>query len=132
MTDRTSRAVAPVSAVCAVFAAQPSAYPPSTRKSDVAPTCGSAAKATSAEEGCLRAAFGGEKSRKRQGRTKPRGRARPAAVTSARGADSFGPLRGRSKCREKQRKGVPKPKNPAVSRKNSGVPTKNEVIERVW
>ena len=29
MTDRTSRAVAPVSAVCAAFAAQPSAYPTS-------------------------------------------------------------------------------------------------------
>ena len=43
MTDRTSRAVAPVSAVCAAFAAQSSAYPPSTRKPDVAPVCGSAA-----------------------------------------------------------------------------------------
>ena len=40
MTDRTSRAVAPVSAICAAFRTQPSAYPPSTRKSDVAPTCG--------------------------------------------------------------------------------------------
>ena len=44
MTDRTSRAVAPVSAVCAAFAAQSSAYPPSARKSDVAPPCRSAAK----------------------------------------------------------------------------------------
>ena len=43
MTDRTFRAVAPVSAVCAAFAAQSSAYPPSTKKPDVAPTCGSAA-----------------------------------------------------------------------------------------
>ena len=43
MTDRTFRAVAPVSAVCAAFAAQSSAYPPSTRKPDVAPVCGSAA-----------------------------------------------------------------------------------------
>ena len=44
MTDRTSRAVAPVSAVCAAFAAQPSTYPPEAPKPDVAPTCGSAAK----------------------------------------------------------------------------------------
>ena len=39
-------------------------------------------------------------------RTKPRGRARPAAVTSARGAGSFGDLRGRSKSSEKQPWGV--------------------------
>ena len=34
------------------------------------------------------------------------GRARPAAVTSARGAGSFGDLRGRSKHSEKQPEGV--------------------------
>ena len=34
------------------------------------------------------------RSRKRRSRTKPRGRARPAAVTSARRAGSFGDLRG--------------------------------------
>ena len=43
---------------------------------------------------------------RRKSRTKPRGRARPAAVTSARGADSFGLLRGRSKGSEKQSEGV--------------------------
>jgi hypothetical protein len=43
VTDSVFRAVAPVSAVCAAFAAQSSAYPPSTRKPDVAPVCGSAA-----------------------------------------------------------------------------------------
>ena len=43
MTDRTSRAGAPVSAVCAAFRTQPSAYPPETLKPDVAPVCGSAA-----------------------------------------------------------------------------------------
>ena len=41
MTGSAFRAVAPVSAVCAAFAAQPSAYPSSSRKPDVAPTCGS-------------------------------------------------------------------------------------------
>ena len=44
MTDCTSRAVAPVSAVCAAFRTQPSAYPPEAPKPDVAPPCGSAAK----------------------------------------------------------------------------------------
>ena len=44
MTGSAFRAVAPVSAVCAVFAAQPSAYPPRATKPDVAPTCRSAAK----------------------------------------------------------------------------------------
>ena len=39
---------------------------------------------------------------RRESRTKLRGRARPAAVTSARGAGSFGYLRGRSKSSEKQ------------------------------
>ena len=45
---------------------------------------------------------------RRKGRTKLRGRARPAAVTSARGAGSFGDLRGRSKHSEKQPEGVAK------------------------
>ena len=40
--------------------------------------------------------------RRRESRTKPRGRARPLAVTSARSAGSFGYLRGRSKSSEKQ------------------------------
>ena len=44
MTDRTSRAVAPMLAVCAAFAAQPSAYPPEVPKTDVAPPCGNVAK----------------------------------------------------------------------------------------
>ena len=43
---------------------------------------------------------------RRESRTKPRGRARPAAVTTARGAGSFGDLRGRSKRRKNQPWGV--------------------------
>ena len=43
MTASLPRAVAPVSALCAAFAAQSSVYPLSTRKPDVAPVCGSAA-----------------------------------------------------------------------------------------
>ena len=41
VTASPFHAVAPVSAVCAAFRTQPSTYPPSTRKPDVAPTCGS-------------------------------------------------------------------------------------------
>ena len=50
----------------------------------------------------------GEKAarKRRESGTKPRGRARPAAVTSARRAGSFGALRGRSKSSEKQPEGV--------------------------
>ena len=44
MTGSAFRAVAPVLAVCAAFVAQPSAYPPNTRKPDVAPTCEDAVK----------------------------------------------------------------------------------------
>ena len=51
MTVSPYRAVAPVSAVCAVFAAQPGAYPPRGTKPDVAPTCGNVAGTASAEEG---------------------------------------------------------------------------------
>ena len=59
MTGSAFRAVAPVSAVCAAFAAQSSAYPPSTRKPDVAPTCGSVAETANEEGRHLWAAFGG-------------------------------------------------------------------------
>ena len=68
--------------------------------------CGGVAETANAEEASLQAASGRKQSRKRRSRTKPRGRARPAAVTSARGADSFGLLRGRSKSSEKQSEGV--------------------------
>ena len=51
MTGSAFRAVAPVSAVCAAFAAQSSAYPPSTRKPDVAPVCGRTRQSYSTEGG---------------------------------------------------------------------------------
>ena len=100
--------VAPVSAVCAAFAAQPSAYPPNTRKPDVAPTCGSIGKTSGCNRtagerrplhgGCGSSAVKCKIERfwtlRRKGRTKPRGRARPAAATTARRAGSFGDLRG--------------------------------------
>ena len=90
MTDRTFRAVAPVSAVCAAFAAQSSAYPPEAAKPDVAPTCGGVAETANAEEASLQAASGRKQSRKRRSRRKPRCRARTLADTSARSAGSLG------------------------------------------
>ena len=90
MTGSVFRTVVPVSAVCAAFAAKPSAYPPEALKPDVAPTCGSVAETASAEEDRLRAIFGGGMSRKRRGRRKPRCRARTLADTSARSAGSLG------------------------------------------
>ena len=70
VTGSAFRAVAPVSAVCAAFRTQPSAYPPEAAKPDVAPTCRSVAEMASAEGNRLRAAFGGGTSRKRRGRRK--------------------------------------------------------------
>ena len=66
MTGSAFRVVAPVSAVCAAFTAQPSAYPPRAIKPDVAPPCRNVAKAASTEENRLRAAFGGGRSRERR------------------------------------------------------------------
>ena len=59
-----------------------------------------------AENGQNRGILDAAARKRRESRTKPRGRARPAAVTSARGAGSFGDLRGRSKHSEKQPEGV--------------------------
>ena len=67
MTDRTSRAVAPVSAICAAFRTQPSAYPPEAAKPNVVPTCGGVAETANEEGRHLWAAFGGGRSRKRRG-----------------------------------------------------------------
>ena len=90
MTGSAFHAVAPVSAICAAFWTQPSAYPPEATKPDVAPVCGSFTGTEGTEGNRLRAAFGGERSRKRRGRRKPRCRARTLADTSARSAGSLG------------------------------------------
>ena len=90
MTASPPHAVAPVSAVCAAFAAQPSVYTPSARKPDVAPPCGNVAETVSAEEDRLRAVFGGGRSRKRQGRRKGLALFCASPSTSARSAGSFG------------------------------------------
>ena len=59
MTGSAFRAAAPVSAVCAAFAAQPSTYPPEAPKPDVAPVCGSFTGTAGTEGNRLRAVLGG-------------------------------------------------------------------------
>ena len=70
MTGSAFHAVAPVSAVCAAFRTQPSAYPPEATKPDVAPVCGSFTGTAGTEGNRLQAAFGGERSCKWRGRRK--------------------------------------------------------------
>ena len=90
MTDRTSRAVVPVSALCAAFAAQPSAYPPEATKPDVAPVCGSVRQSYSTEAGAPAGGF--------RRREKPQSARQEKSLalfcaspsTSARSAGSFG------------------------------------------
>ena len=94
MTNSVFRAVAPVSAVYAAFAAQSSAYPPETLKLDVAPVCGSVAETANEEGRHLWAAFGGgEAASGEAGESQGVVRA-PLAVISARSAGSLG-LSGR-------------------------------------
>ena len=57
VTGSAFRAVAPVSAVCAAFRTQPSAYPPEATKPDVAPTCGSVWQSYSTEAGAPAGGF---------------------------------------------------------------------------
>ena len=49
MSGSAFHTVAPVSAVCAAFAAQPSAYPLGAEKAHVAPPCGSKKNSTEAQ-----------------------------------------------------------------------------------
>ena len=67
MTGSVFHAVAPVSAVCAAFRTQPSAYPPEATKPDVAPVCGSFTGTAGTEGNRLQAACGGGRSRNRRG-----------------------------------------------------------------
>ena len=70
MTGSAFHAVAPVSALCAAFAAQPSTYPPEAPKPDVAPTCGSVWQSYSTEAGAPAGGF--------RRREKPRAAKQPA------------------------------------------------------
>lgn len=90
MTASPSRTVAPVSAVCAAFTTQPSAYPPEATKPDVAPVCGSFTGTAGTEGNRLQAACGGGRSRKRRGRRKDLALFCASLSTSARSAGSFG------------------------------------------
>ena len=90
MTGSAFRAVAPVSAVCAAFRTQPSAYPPEATKPDVAPTCGSVWQSYSTEAGAPAGGFRRRRSRKRRGRRKGLALFCASPSTSARSAGRFG------------------------------------------
>ena len=90
MTGSVFRAVAPVSAICAAFRTQPSAYPPEATKPDVAPVCGSFTGTAGTEGNRLQAACGGGRSRNRRGRRKGLALFCASQATSARSAGSLG------------------------------------------
>ena len=89
MTGSAFHAVAPVSAICAAFRTQPSAYPPEATKPDVAPVCGSFTGTAGTEGNRLQAACGGGRSRKRRSRRKGLALFCASPSTSARSAGSF-------------------------------------------
>ena len=89
MTGSAFRAVAPVSAVCAAFRTQPSAYPPNTRKPDVAPTCGSVRQSYSTEAGAPAGGFRRRKEPQAAKQEKTLALFCAGLTTSARSAGSF-------------------------------------------
>ena len=98
----------------------PAKYQKTGRCADVRERCGNGKRRRKTPVGGFRR----RRSRKRRGRTKPRCRARPAAVTTARGAGSLGILR-RGCCEGKNSPvGVRSAKSPAVSGKTAGLRTK--------
>ena len=90
MTDSVFRAVAPVSAVCAAFAAQPSVYTPNARKPDVAPTCGSVRQSYSTEAGAPAGGFRRRNEPQAAKQEKSLALFCARTSTSARSAGSFG------------------------------------------
>ena len=139
MTGSAFRTVAPVLAVCAAFAVQPSALPTRSlktgrcadvrhKKFDRSPAQRVRSKEEMQRNGRdlpLAAGRGIWSLHRRsgEGRTKPRCRARSAAVTTARGAGSLGFSRRGCCRRENNPIGVRKAKSPAVSGKTAGLHT---------
>ena len=90
MTGSAIHAVAPVSAVCAAFRTQPSAYPPEAPKPDVAPTCGSVRQSYSTEAGAPAGGFRRRKEPQAAKQEKSLALFCASPATSARSAGSFG------------------------------------------
>ena len=90
MTNCTSRAVAPVSAICAAFRTQPSAYPPEATKPDVAPVCGSVRQSYSTEAGAPAGGFRRRNEPQAAKQEKSLALFCASPSTSARSAGSFG------------------------------------------
>ena len=90
MTGSAFRAVAPVSAVCAAFRTQPSAYPPEATKPDVAPVCGSVRQSYSTEAGAPAGGFRRRNEPQAAKQEKSLALFCVSPSTSARSAGSFG------------------------------------------
>lgn len=90
MTDSVFRAVAPVSAICAAFRTQPSAYPPEATKPDVAPVCGSVRQSYSTEAGAPAGGFRRRNEPQAAKQEKSLALFCASPSTSARSAGSFG------------------------------------------
>ena len=90
MTDSVFRAVAPVSAICAAFRTQPSAYPPEATKPDVAPVCGSVRQSYSTEAGAPAGGFWRRNEPQAAKQEKSLALFCASPSTSARSAGSFG------------------------------------------
>ena len=90
MTASPFRAVAPVSAICAAFRTQPSAYPTEASKPDVAPTCGSVRQSYSTEAGAPAGGFRRRKEPQAAKQEKSLALFCTSPSTSARSAGSFG------------------------------------------
>ena len=89
MTGSAFRAVAPVSAVCAAFVAQPSTHPLRATKPNVAPTCGSVRQSYSTEAGAPAGGFRRRKEPQAAKQEKSLALFCARASTSARSAGSF-------------------------------------------
>ena len=90
MTNSVFRAVAPVSAICAAFRTQPSAYPPEATKPDVAPVCGSVRQSYSTEAGAPAGGFRRRNEPQAAKQEKSLALFCASPSTSARSAGSFG------------------------------------------
>ena len=89
MTGSAFHAVAPVSALCAAFAAQPSASHRKPENRTLRRRVGVSGRATAQKPERLRAAFSGGTSRKRRSRRKDLALFCASLSTSARSAGSF-------------------------------------------
>ena len=148
-----SHAVAPVSAVCGAFAAQPSAYPPEASKPHVAPPCGSVAGVANVEqtaEGIIRSATDMRKRQKWKNRAILDAAARKRRESGEKAGQSRGVVRapqrshlpavravlgiceGVPKAAKNSRRALRNEKSPPFQGKQRGSNEKHEVNTEKW